>query len=98
MSARLPVGPKLALRARTMNPSTGIRIPSVSTSLARARRQAARLRLVFWIALGLVAIVAGACEALAPSAPPRHLEIAPDRPVRPLLPVGPEPPESELIA
>jgi hypothetical protein len=57
------------------------------------------LRVVLWIAIGLVVVVVGACEALSPSTKPRHLEIAPDRPVHPLpMPVGPEPPEAELVA
>jgi hypothetical protein len=57
------------------------------------------LRLVFWVAIAAVVIAFGACAALSPPTKARHLEIAPDRPVHPILkPVGPEPPEEQLVA
>jgi hypothetical protein len=57
------------------------------------------LRIVFWTAIGIVLMVFGACAALSRPTEPRPPEIAPDRPVHPLFtPVGPEPPEAELVA
>ena len=72
---------------------------NLSNGTSRARREVLVVRLVFWIGIGLVLVVVGACAALSRPPNSRHLEIAPDPPVHPLpIPVGPEPPEEELVA
>ncbi|HEX8796103.1 MAG TPA: hypothetical protein VF765_34370 [Polyangiaceae bacterium] len=61
-----------------------------------------RVAMAVWALIGLVFLVAGAYAALsAPPTPARQLEILPDPDFHPFpvpAPVGPTPPEAELVA
>ncbi len=63
------------------------------------RTSSVLLRIVFWTAIGLVLIDLGDCGALLRPTRARPVEMAPDRPVRPVFtPGGREVPEAELVA
>ena len=85
-----------------MNPSTQAPVLAVEQSRTRVPRESVVLRLVFWMAIAVVVFViggGGACAALSRPQKARHFEIAPDPDMHPLRPpVGPEPPEAQLVA
>jgi hypothetical protein len=80
--------------------------PSLSISTAHAVQAADSTRVlipVMWLLIGLVFVVVGAYAALCnPLDPvPHQLEIRPDpdfHPLPPPAPVGPIPPDAEMIA